>query len=558
MSLISEISAKKYGNVKEGYGYDWENDDWSREAAALKNVSDNWTAEDDEDWGISTDDNTMKFDGFISDDWKVKADEARIALEKENALKPPVVRLAKTMARAYDMKVKEEGWERAKAEMKVKEEGWERAKAEMKVKEEEWKRAKAEMKVKEEEWKRAKAEATKVCKKGSNVTVEAWSVKDMKVINEAAKVKKYEERLNAERERWERMTVKEKEVERAEKRAMMSKASEQELSDELHELLNIQAISPFNTADDYNEVDRKEEEWGRAKEKAESDAVAVVTMKALLSGVVTATDNKIAELCGNPNAIHMLEKNLDKVDWSRLSENPNAIHILGQNLDRVDWDNLSRNPNAIPILEKNLDYVNWDNLSENPNAIPMLEKNLDRVTWDNLSRNPNAIPILEKNLDQVDWGSLSSNPNAFPLLEQNLDEVDWDYLSQHPHPQAIHMLEQNLDKVNWKKMCGNPNAIHILKKNLWRDLDWRRLCGNPNAIPILEKNLDKVNWRSLSQNPNAIPMLEQNLDKVDWEILSRNPNAIPMLEKNLDKVSWYGLSSNPNAIPILEKKTWIR
>ena len=33
-------------------------------------------------------------------------------------------------------------------------------------------------------------------------------------------------------------------------------------------------------------------------------------------------------LSGNPNAIQILEDNLDKVDWEMLSENPNAVHIL--------------------------------------------------------------------------------------------------------------------------------------------------------------------------------------------------------------------------------------
>ena len=42
------------------------------------------------------------------------------------------------------------------------------------------------------------------------------------------------------------------------------------------------------------------------------------------------------ELSTNPNAIHILEKNLDKVYWYALSENPNAIHILEKNLDKID------------------------------------------------------------------------------------------------------------------------------------------------------------------------------------------------------------------------------
>ena len=44
----------------------------------------------------------------------------------------------------------------------------------------------------------------------------------------------------------------------------------------------------------------------------------------------------IRYLSYNPNAIHILEKNLNKVDWEILTRNPNAIHILEKNLDKVD------------------------------------------------------------------------------------------------------------------------------------------------------------------------------------------------------------------------------
>jgi hypothetical protein len=42
---------------------------------------------------------------------------------------------------------------------------------------------------------------------------------------------------------------------------------------------------------------------------------------------------------------------IDKVHWDALSKNPNAIHILEKNLDKVDWYGLS----------------NWYGLSMNPN-----------------------------------------------------------------------------------------------------------------------------------------------------------------------------------------------
>ena len=41
---------------------------------------------------------------------------------------------------------------------------------------------------------------------------------------------------------------------------------------------------------------------------------------------------------------------MDKVSWSSLSGNPNAIHILEKNMDKVSWYGLSGNPNAIHIL----------------------------------------------------------------------------------------------------------------------------------------------------------------------------------------------------------------
>ena len=47
----------------------------------------------------------------------------------------------------------------------------------------------------------------------------------------------------------------------------------------------------------------------------------------------------------NHNAIHILEKNLDKIDWSELSVNPNAIHLLENNLNKVNWHTVWVNPN---------------------------------------------------------------------------------------------------------------------------------------------------------------------------------------------------------------------
>jgi hypothetical protein len=60
---------------------------------------------------------------------------------------------------------------------------------------------------------------------------------------------------------------------------------------------------------------------------------------------------------------------LYELDWHSLSKNPNAIHLLEKNIDKIDWDYLCLNPNAVYILEQNLDKIHWEYLSYNSNSI---------------------------------------------------------------------------------------------------------------------------------------------------------------------------------------------
>ena len=87
---------------------------------------------------------------------------------------------------------------------------------------------------------------------------------------------------------------------------------------------------------------------------------------------------------------------MEKIDWGFLSANPNAIHLLEKNIDKISWIYLSQNPNAIHLLKKNMDKINWIHLSANPKAIHILENNLDLICWYHLSKNPNAIHLLTR------------------------------------------------------------------------------------------------------------------------------------------------------------------
>jgi len=96
----------------------------------------------------------------------------------------------------------------------------------------------------------------------------------------------------------------------------------------------------------------------------------------------------------NPNAIHILSKHMDKVNWKMFSKNPSAISILMENPDKISFYDFLKNPNAIPYIEtvmekrqiEQLDLDELVKLSENPNGIPLIQKWWDegKISMENM------------------------------------------------------------------------------------------------------------------------------------------------------------------------------
>ena len=138
-------------------------------------------------------------------------------------------------------------------------------------------------------------------------------------------------------------------------------------------------------------------------------------------------------LSSNPNAIPILEKNQDKIDWSQLSYNPNAINLLEKNIDKIDWDYLSKNPNAIRLLEKNPNKINWRELTKNPNAIHILEKNINKIDLNNLVYNDNCIILLEKFSKKIKdkWIKKLDNKMRYFLENPNIFSYDYEKMKNN-------------------------------------------------------------------------------------------------------------------------------
>ena len=143
---------------------------------------------------------------------------------------------------------------------------------------------------------------------------------------------------------------------------------------------------------------------------------------------------------------------LEKVNWKFISENLalEVIHILEQNLDKIDWSKLSYNPAAIHLLEQNPDKIDWRMLSMNPKAIHLiseaLEQNPDKIDWRCLSYNPAAIHILEQHLDKIDWDNLSYNLAIFTY--------DYKHIAEHRWPTNKEIIQNRFHPKNMKYFSG--------------------------------------------------------------------------------------------------------
>uniref|UniRef100_A0A6C0L8U0 Uncharacterized protein n=1 Tax=viral metagenome TaxID=1070528 RepID=A0A6C0L8U0_9ZZZZ len=316
----------------------------------------------------------------------------------------------------------------------------------------------------------------------------------------------------------------------------------------------------------------------------------------------------------NPDAIDLLDKYPDKIDWQEIASNPNnegsvrliRKYIFGNNqkssksnskykkfANDIDWAVLSSNPYAIDLLEAIIkeggadatnNRVDWYLFSSNKEAIPILSKPEYRkhIDWAVLSSNPSAIDLLkdkweeDKQIKRVDveqynnlkdyenivaWNILSGNPNAIDLLRKKIRD------EKKMSPEDYDSLEDN-EKIAWDILSANSEAIALLEKNpdkiVWLNLSSNQ---NPKAIKLLKERVEyenslsieeyrklsnKVNWLFLSNNPNVIKILEDNIDKIVWTALSNNQKAIKLLEANQDKIDWATLSGNPEAMSLLE------
>ena len=253
-------------------------------------------------------------------------------------------------------------------------------------------------------------------------------------------------------------------------------------------------------------------------------------------------------LSGNrhPHAIQMLEENPEIIDWWYLCGNPYAIHLLEKRMkthpEDIDWNQLLHNTGAIELVKTNPDKINYwkyisihayrnmKHIEEHLDSVTELVEMVEKINEERIHSAP-YIPTLFVPTDNLSWSSLSYCSCAIHLLIKNKNKIDWQGLSSNSSPEAIRLLETHPEMIDWKMLSRNTNteAIRILEENIEK-IDWWYLSGNSAATSILEKYPEKIIWSKLCENRSkwAIQHLEETYKthphQISWIYLSQNPS----------------------------------
>ena len=239
----------------------------------------------------------------------------------------------------------------------------------------------------------------------------------------------------------------------------------------------------------------------------------------------------------NDRQIRIIEDHLDEVDEViDLVKNVNKIRATSTPVgipmyiptSNVNWKELSTNRYAVHILEKNVDKIDWFFLSRNSSsrALHLLETHPDQICWKQLCLNANELTrrLLEKYPDEIHWKYLSMNNTSWAIafLKQYPDKIHWEKLSGNPHPQAIALLEKHPEKISWLHLSGN---IH------------------PRAAHLLAQHPERIAWGLFSRNPQLFVWNEE----YDYETMKQHKQPLhqELIQavfhpKNLSKFEYWG------------------
>lgn len=134
---------------------------------------------------------------------------------------------------------------------------------------------------------------------------------------------------------------------------------------------------------------------------------------------------------------------------------------------KYTWNFIYMNPGAIDlILQSDLTKINWDRLSENPHpkAIKLLKSNFTKINWFTLHMNPSAMEILKDNTGMINWRWLCSNPSSdvVKFLKENKHMIMPYFIKELAYNTNPDIIEFIKDKPSYHRYLDqNPGIFEL-------------------------------------------------------------------------------------------------
>lgn len=230
------------------------------------------------------------------------------------------------------------------------------------------------------------------------------------------------------------------------------------------------------------------------------------------------TGEYFKNLLENPCAINMIEEMINMYPnildddtgrygygdkWKYISCNRNALHILERNIDKIDWVKACSH---LPIaflekypkqMRKNMRCLSYN---QSGGVLKYIKRNLGYFRrFDSLYMNPLAFHLLSKDAMSVKGRNywVSMNPKAITFLRNNKHLIVWEWFLCNKN--GIDMIEEELNKpingVNRFKMKNDPEH-----KITPIGYTYRYLSKNVNAMDILKNKQHLIYWSWFASN----------------------------------------------------------
>lgn len=234
--------------------------------------------------------------------------------------------------------------------------------------------------------------------------------------------------------------------------------------------------------------------------------------------------------------------------WSEVSSNPDAIDILEKYPNRIEWTTFCKNtsPRAIKIMLENPEKIYWFTFSTNsaPEAVDYMIKNPEKIVWPSFScnRSEKALEFLVNEYpDKIDWFSLCCNPTPKAikiLVEKSPPQIDWIHcIGFLQNPAAVDVLRTKIDILENHDVYTrfvlyqnkNPDIINLILQIPYEDISWTYvMLFHPKLYRLYKTSKNDTdtivgNLHCISMEPAIIDLLEENPHKIYWEDLSKNP-----------------------------------